>query len=369
MAIQAVFKLPFKEQERFFREKLNIPTQKWTDLWKDQHAKGFMVAGAYRADLLSDFRSAVDKAIGKGTTLADFRRDFDSIVAQHGWSYNGSRKWRSELIYSTNIRTAYAAGRWEQMTDPDVMDFYGYLEYRHGDSRVPRPEHLAWDGLVLPANDPWWQTHYPPNGWGCKCRVFAATAEQWQAAGSKGQAPPSPIDPKTGEPVGIDEGWGYNVGEAAKRDYRVLADKFESLPHDIARKWMGDYVNSPVFEHFIAGKIGGEFPVAVLDEPTMKLLGTQNQVVWVSEDTISMHRTKHPEIGLPEYRILPEIVDSGEIYRKGADRIIYLWRDEKLYRAAIKKTKSDKGNYVLTMFQTTDKVAERNVRTKYERVR
>ena len=37
------------------------------------------------------------------------------------------------------------------------------------------------------------------------------------------QAPPSPIDPKTGEPVGIDKGWGYNVGEAAWG--RKLSDK------------------------------------------------------------------------------------------------------------------------------------------------
>ena len=92
-----VFSLPFEEQEKFFRAKLNIPTRKWTDLWKDQHSKGFMVAGAYKADLLADFRDAVDKAITQGTTLEEFRKDFDQIVAKHGWSYNGSRNWRSEV--------------------------------------------------------------------------------------------------------------------------------------------------------------------------------------------------------------------------------------------------------------------------------
>ena len=125
-----------------------------------------MVAGAYKADLLSDFRDAVDKAIAQGTTLEEFRKDFDATVARHGWSYNGTRNWRSEVIYNTNIRTSYAAGRWEQLQDPDVKAFYGYLVYRHGDSRVPRPQHLAWNGLTLPADDPWWKTHYPPNGWG-----------------------------------------------------------------------------------------------------------------------------------------------------------------------------------------------------------
>jgi len=174
-----------------------------------------MVAGGYKADLLSDFRGAVDRAITEGITLAAFRKDFDRIVKTHGWSYKGSRNWRSEVIYSTNIRTAHAAGRWSQLTDPDVLEYYGYLVYRHGDSVHPRPLHLSWDGTTLPVNDPWWDSHYVPNGWGCKCRIFAATEGDWESAGDKGNAPPSPIDPKTGEPEGIDKGWGYNVGKAA----------------------------------------------------------------------------------------------------------------------------------------------------------
>jgi hypothetical protein len=33
--------------------------------------------------------------------------------------------------------------------------------------------------------------------------------------GGPNEAPEAPIDPKTGEPVGIDKGFGYNVGQAA----------------------------------------------------------------------------------------------------------------------------------------------------------
>lgn len=372
MPVDAVFNLPFEEQITFFRNKLNVPTHRWDDLWEAQHAKGFMVAGAYKADLLADFRDAVDKAIARGTTLEEFRRDFDGIVARHGWSYKGGRNWRSEVIYSTNIRQSYNAGRWKQLTDPDQLKVLPYLTYRHGDSRVPRPEHLSWDGITLPADHPWWKTHYPQNGWGCKCTVFGATRREYEAsrAAGRGEAPDTAIDPKTGEPAGIDKGFGYNVGMAGEeRGYAILTEKFESLPNDIARKWMASYVGEPAFERFIGGKIDGNFPVAVLDRSTMKHLETSRQAVWLSADTISRHATKHPEIGLAEYRMLPEIIDTGEIYRSGEDRIIYLWRDGKLYRAALKKTKGDKGNYVLTMFQTTDKVAERNVRSKYERIR
>ena len=228
--LTTVFKLPFFEQEKFFQNKLNIPTQKWTDLWKEQHAKGFMVAGAYKSDLLTDFRDAVDKAITKGTTLEEFRKDFDRIVAKRGWSYNGSRNWRSEVIYNTNIRQAYNAGRWAQLTDPEQLQILPYLTYKHGDSRVPRPLHLAWDGTTLPASHPWWKTHFPQNGWGCKCRVFGSTKQEYEIAAKKtapndGYYTPTdkqgkPLkDPTTGQveqiPRGIDRGFDYNPGQAA----------------------------------------------------------------------------------------------------------------------------------------------------------
>lgn len=237
--LRAVFGLPFLEQAAFFQNKLNIPTARWNDLWKAQHAKGFMVAGAYKAELLADFRAAVEKAVTEGTTLEEFRKDFDRIVETHGWSYKGSRNWRSEVIYATNIRTAYAAGRWEQLTDPEQLEVMPYLTYRHGGSREPRPEHLALDGLTLPADDPFWDTHYPPNGWGCSCRAFGATPSEYAAArqAGKGKAPRLRIDPRTGEPEGVDKGWGYNVGKAYMQDtHRILEDVIARLPQDIGAR-------------------------------------------------------------------------------------------------------------------------------------
>ncbi len=159
-------KLPFGEAIEFFQKKVKIPTERWNDLSKGMHARGFMIAGATRDALLTDFFTAVGKTLSQGSTLADFQKDFDKIVSRHGWDYNGGRNWRSRVIYETNIRTAHSAGRHKQMTDPDVLSARPYWEYRHGDSRVPRQIHLSWDGLVLVANDPWWATHDPPNGWG-----------------------------------------------------------------------------------------------------------------------------------------------------------------------------------------------------------
>ena len=38
--------LAFSEQIAFFRQKLNLSTQAWTDIWEAQHDRAFVVAGA-----------------------------------------------------------------------------------------------------------------------------------------------------------------------------------------------------------------------------------------------------------------------------------------------------------------------------------
>jgi len=218
------FKLPFEEAITFLRLKLDIPTAKWTDLWREMHARAFTVAGATKDALLADLHAAVDKAMSEGTSLSEFRKDFDTLVEKYGWSYKGKRGWRTATIYSTNLSTAYAAGRYKQMTDADVLEAFPYWRYVTMDDSRVRPEHRAWHGITLPADDPFWDAHYPPNGWGCRCRVKVVSRREYaKVADPKKSAPPSKTyewkNPHTGEvlqvPVGIDPGWDYNVGKEA----------------------------------------------------------------------------------------------------------------------------------------------------------
>lgn len=224
--------LPFREQVTFFRNKVNVPTATWRDVWRDQHDKAFMVAGAAKADLLADFNQAIDRAIAEGTTIEQFRKDFDRIVEQYGWSYNGGRGWRTRVIYETNLRTSYQAGRYAQLTNPKLLASRPYLRYKHSDSvQHPRPLHVSWDGLILRHDDPWWRTHYPPNGWGCKCKVFAESERTMRRRG-KLQPDQAPGDTfAKGRPDGIDEGWDYAPGASVAEQTRLqIKKKADKLP-------------------------------------------------------------------------------------------------------------------------------------------
>ncbi len=216
--------LPFREAIEYFRQKTNTPSEHWTDVWRTAHARSFMVAGAASDALLSDFRAEIMRALEQGTTLADFRKAFDEIVARHGWVHNGEAGWRARIIYETNLSMAYAAGRYAQQTEPDTLAAFPYWRYVHSRARHPRLQHLAWDGLTLRADDPWWNTHYPPNGWRCGCRVRSMTARGVERLGRDGPDVAPEIltrpwtNPRTGQvqqvPVGIDPGFDYNPGQA-----------------------------------------------------------------------------------------------------------------------------------------------------------
>ena len=356
---ERAFRLPFDEAAQWFLDKLDIPTSHWDELDGAAHAKAFASAGAIQADLLSDLRALTEGAIAGGMDIREFRRQFRPLVGKYGWQLQGGGPgWRSDLIWRTNIQSAYQAGRWQQFEEAGIS----HLKYVHNDSvRHPRPNHVAMDGTVLPRTDPFWSVNYPPNGFGCKCRAVPATREEIAAAGD---TPRRPGDWETLP----DAGWNANVGDK-RRGYRALAAKFESLPNDIARVWMQRFVQEPAFQRFVAGEIKEDFPVAVLRPEDMATLGARKQSVWMSAETMAAHLGKHPEIGIDDYRLLPEIIDQGEVYARGATRLIYLWRNSRLYRAAVKVTRDKAENFVLTLFAMEDPLADKQVRKRWPRER
>lgn len=240
LSLSGVFKQPFAEQAAFFRNKLGalLPSETWKDIQRAQHDVGFMVAGAQSADLLTDFAAAVDRAITEGRSIGEFRKDFGAIVKKHGWQHTGERNWRTRTIYTTNMAVSYSAGRLAQLRAAG----FEYAMYKHsGLSQDPRPLHVKWSGMVLPLDDPWWQTHWPPNDWGCKCRVIGIRKPE-DAARYGGrlvdEAPDDGVDPLTGTPNGVGEGWDYMPGDTVSHTVASMAAKTTQWEYTLAKAYM-----------------------------------------------------------------------------------------------------------------------------------
>lgn len=260
------FGTPWQAQIDFLLAKLRLPTERWDDIQKSAHDRAFIVAGAAKADLLADLQQAVVDNASKGT--AAFARDFKAIVAKHGWTgWTGEgspegEAWRARIIYQTNMSTSYAAARYQQLKSPAFLVGTPYWRYIHSDSVMhPRPHHLAWHGLTLPHDHPFWDTHFAPNGWGCQCRITGVSQKQGEASARAGLGEPpegwKTIDPKTGAPVGIDKGFDYAPGANTQTPLRqFVQDKLVTYPNAIATVLSRDvnrYVNAttPVAE-FVA---------------------------------------------------------------------------------------------------------------------
>lgn len=214
----------YKEAVDYFKKKINIPTKRWNSLKGAMHTRAFTVAGAMRADILLDFRNAVDRAIEKGDSLQDFRDNFYKIASK--WraadpSFDAKMEkpkygaWRSKVIYQTNMLTAAAAAQERQARAmPDVFTHAKYVCMMRPGSRE---EHKHWNGTVLPVNDPWWEKHSPPNGFGCLCeKEFISKYEMDRGDEKVTRAPTAANDTRN-----IGENWDYSIGDADAENQRL----------------------------------------------------------------------------------------------------------------------------------------------------
>lgn len=74
-----------------------------------------------------------------------------------------------ETEYNTAFRTAQMGSQWNAyVNDSDVLPYLKYVTAH--DERV-RHSHQAFDGVTLPVGHSFWNTHIPPNGFNCRCRM------------------------------------------------------------------------------------------------------------------------------------------------------------------------------------------------------
>lgn len=258
MSVTATLALEPQRALEFFRKKGLRASFAWQDVMHAEHDANFVVAKMMDLDLLADVRDAVDRALTQGKTFQQFREELEPELVRRGWWGRaemadpatgevrdvqlGSPR-RLRTIYDTNLRTSYAAGHWAKIQEGKSSA--PYLMYDAVDDNRTRPEHAAWDGKVLPADDPWWKTHYPPNGWNCRCTVVQLSRDQVRRLGLEvaDEAPPSPerewINPRSGEveqvPVGVDPGWAYTPGSTRTELVRESAQaKARTLPPELA---------------------------------------------------------------------------------------------------------------------------------------
>lgn len=173
----------FEDAIKYFGEKLPITSKEFYKLKEEYKNKAFTVANYSNVKLIEEFHKVLLKAIKEGKTMQEFRTEMNEFLEVKG--YKGLTNYRSDVIFRTNIQTAYQVGHYKSMTSPAVKKLRPYWQYVAVDDNNTRPTHRAMNGKVFPADHPIWDTWYPPNGFRCRCTVKTLSKRQVEERGLK----------------------------------------------------------------------------------------------------------------------------------------------------------------------------------------
>ena len=153
----------------FVRDKARTNVRIFGEMLPETRAHAFAVAGIEEMRRLRQ----VQEAIARVPEGGDWKEAREEIAAALGDPEKNAA--RAETVLRTNCFQAYAAARHRsQMEDKEVFPYLKYVTV--GDSRV-RDSHAQLNGTILRKDDPFWETHYPPWDWGCRCVAVELTEE------------------------------------------------------------------------------------------------------------------------------------------------------------------------------------------------
>ena len=258
--LNAAFAMEPKDAVAYFRSKGYEISDEWHDIWHGAHARAFTVAKASSMDVLETIRTELDKALATGQTSRQFAENLTPLLQQKGWwgktQLEDGREvqlgsaYRLNTIFRVNTQTAYMAGRYRrQLEGVKRRPYWMYVAVLDGNTR---PDHRALNGKVFRWDDPIWRYLYPPNGWGCRCRVRALSEKQVermgitveqgedyietftreiesQATGEVKTVEHMRVNLPDGGSMSPDLGWAYNPGEAAFGSDQAIAKKIGAI--------------------------------------------------------------------------------------------------------------------------------------------
>lgn len=184
----------------FERKRQLLTKAAWLALYEEAKKRAFTVAWATSAQVLSDIKGSLDKALAEGQSFGEWKKGLRAQLAGK-WETGDAHL---ETIFRNNLQAAYNAGRWRAAKDPLTLKLRPFwkLIVILDDRTSAYCEPLATPPVILPADDPWWDTNYPPRHHRCRASVVTLTKRQAEREGVSKKAPSTKPQ----------EGWGSTEG-------------------------------------------------------------------------------------------------------------------------------------------------------------
>lgn len=177
----AFSKRPQIDAGKAFIEKEVVTRDIFDQMEASAQRRAFTVANAATDEIARAVKRELVRQVALGADLGDFKKHALARLEQAGWTPQNAS--HAETVLRTNVMTAYNSGRYRQMTQPAVVEAMPYWQIMGvADDRQRKPHHEA-QNRVLPANDAWFKTAYPPFGFNCRCRIRALTKSMAEKVG------------------------------------------------------------------------------------------------------------------------------------------------------------------------------------------
>lgn len=192
--------LKFDKAVKWFLGRIPIDRGEFEALSAYWKARAFSIAGVAQLDLIAEVHDSLTVAIKEGLHVREWAQAMQARLEQEWAGTVKNPGWRVETILRVNTQHAYGRGRYQQMTDPDVLKARPYWVFDaiiDGDETQICRER---DGTTLPADSQWWELNYPPLHYNCRSSVRSLTPRAAQRRGI------SPEDPAMEHPAQGDFG-------------------------------------------------------------------------------------------------------------------------------------------------------------------
>jgi len=215
----------------YTRSRARTDTETLVQMFPELRARAFAVQGIDDYAQLKRVQDAVAKLTEGGGDWKTLQRE---IAAELGSDTQATRK-RAETVLRTNGFQAYAAARYrKQQARKDIFPYWKYVTM--DDGRV-RDRHAELDGVILPADDPFWKDHYPPWDFNCRCIVIEMdeeTAREEVAAGEGSMWDQGMRDKWAADHAGMDAARQFHFRpDSLEMDLRDLAQAEGRTPQDM----------------------------------------------------------------------------------------------------------------------------------------
>jgi SPP1 gp7 family putative phage head morphogenesis protein len=295
---------PNAEAAALIRGKPVFARKAFDKLLPELRGRAFTVTGLEGIEVIQRVRDEI-ATLPEGALWDDVKGDIVKIMDDA--KFEGGSERRAEMLIRMHGFQAYQAGTYATGMADDDTTHWQYLTME--DERV-RPSHKALDGITLPKDDPFWEKHFPPWDWGCRCLVRGMNEDlvDEMREGDEDRAPDDKlvvegpalkrlrdgqlqrggqthdVTPPS-EKLGADKAFQWNPGEL-RLGVEDLQERYDPEVWDAFRQWA-------VSEDVVEGQtvwewLGGKAPKVRLDpRPTaepLKFADFQEAVDWADDN-------------------------------------------------------------------------------------